>query len=111
MTFTELIKMGLFDAFWCFTNPIFNALVYIFVIIGIIIQTVCNRKAKKKIGRFVFPIILLAVCFLFECAASSMTGNELLNIEIYYCFAVYLLIGSVIALAVSLIRGRIRKGK
>lgn len=109
MTFIELIDMGLFEAFWIFTNPIFNALAYLFVIIGIVIQAICNHKAKKKIGKYGFLIICMVICLIFECIAPSFTWMDLFAIQIFYCFAVYLLIGSIITLAVSLIKSKIQK--
>ena len=109
MTFTELIDMGLFEAFWIFSNPIFNALAYLFVIIGIVTQAICNHKAKKKMGKYGFPIICIVICLLFECIAPSFTWMDLFAIQIFYCFVVYLLIGSNIALGVSLIKRKIKK--
>ena len=111
MTFIELIDMGLFEAFWNFSNPIFNALAYLFLIIGIIIQAICNNKAKKRKGKYGFLIICIVICLIFECIAPSFTWMDLFAIQIFYCFAVYLLIGAIIALVVSFIKSRIGSKK
>ena len=106
MEFLELIRMGLFEAFWYFSNPWFNSFAYISVVIGFVIQMISFHKAKTKIRKFIPPIVFFVGCLVCECIAPAFVWMELFAVDIIYCLFVYLFIGAVFALIISLIKSR-----
>ena len=101
MGIAELFEIGFFTAFWNWSNPILTALVYAFVIVGVIIQIVLQKKCRKPIMKW-WLIGICGVCIVIcECLWQVITGWDRLDIDIIYGLAFCLLLGAIIATVTS----------
>jgi len=106
MGIAELFEIGFFTAFWNWSNPILTALVYAFVIVGVVIQIVLQKKCRKPIMKW----LLIGICgvgiIISECLWQAITGWDRLAIDIIYGLAICLLLGAIITIIVSAIKSR-----
>ena len=108
MGFLELFEIGFFTALWNWSNPFLTLLVYVFIVMGALIELILLKKCRKTITRW----SLIGICgigiVISECAWQMITGWDRLAIDIIYGIIVCILIGAAITAAVSMIR---KKGK
>ena len=106
MGIAELFEIGFFTAFWNWSNPILTALVYAFVIVGVVIQIILKKKCRKPIMKW----LLIGICgvgiIISECLWQAITGWERLAIDILYGLAICLLLGAIIATIISTLKSR-----
>ena len=62
----KLVKLGIFSALLDFSVPAKSAALWAAFVIGIVIQIVLDRKAKKPEGRFVFAVIVVILMLICE---------------------------------------------
>ena len=65
MGLIKLVKLGIFSALLDFSVPAKSAALWAAFVIGVVVQIVLDRKAKKPEGRFVFAVIgviLMLIC-------------------------------------------------
>ena len=65
MGLIKLVKSGVFSALLNFSAPAKSAALWAAFAVGVVLQIVLNRKAKKPEGRFVFVVavvILMLIC-------------------------------------------------
>ena len=106
MGITELFEIGFFTAFWNWSNPILTVLIYAFVIVGVMIQIILQKKCRKPKMKW----LLIGICgvgiIICECLWQVITGWEKLAIDIFYGLAICLLLGASIAAAISALKNR-----
>ena len=99
MGFLELFEIGFFTALWNWSNPFLTLLVYVFIVMGALIQLILLKKCRKTITRW----SLLGICGIgvvfSECTWQVITGWDRLAIDIIYGVIVCLTIGAVITAA------------
>ena len=105
-----LFELNPFGAFYYFDNPFFTVFAYSTVIIGLVIQMVCFKKAKKRIGRYIPIVICFIGCVFCELMHEATTWMGQLAIDVLYHLFVYLLIGEVLGLLFSSISRIIKQG-
>lgn len=52
MGFLELFEIGFFTALWNWSNPFLTLLVYVFIVMGALIQLILLKKCRKTITRW-----------------------------------------------------------
>ena len=106
MGIAELFEIGFFTAFWDWSNPILTALVYAFVIVGVIIQIILQKKCRKPKMKW----LLMGICgvgiVICEFLCQVTTGWDRLAIDIFYGLAVCLLLGAIITTVISTLKNR-----
>ena len=106
MGFLELFEIGFFTALWNWSNPFLTLLVYVFIVMGALIQLILLMKCRKTITRWsLIGFCGIGVVFS-ECAWQVITGWDLLAVDIIYGIIICLVIGAGITAAASMIRKR-----
>ena len=100
MGIIELFKIGFFTAFWNWSSPIWTALLYFCVAVGIIVQYILQKKCRKSVMRWSMIGLCAFGIIISECAWHSIIGWERLGVEILYGSIVCLLLGAVITMIV-----------
>ena len=62
----KLVKLGIFSALLDFSVPAKSAALWAAFVIGVVVQIVLDRKAKKPEGRFVFAVIVVILMLICE---------------------------------------------
>ena len=101
MGIAELFEIGFFTAFWNWSNPILTALVYAFVIVGVVIQIILQKKCRKPIRKWLLIVICGVGIIISECLWQVITGWDRLAIGIIYGLAICLLLGAIITTVTS----------
>jgi hypothetical protein len=106
MGIAELFEMGLFTIFWNWSDPILTAIVYAFVIVGVIIQIILQKKCRKPKTKW----LLMGICgvgiVICECLYQVITGWDRLAIDIIYGLVICLLLGAIITTIISALKNR-----
>ena len=66
MGLIKLVKLGIFSALLDFSVPAKSAALWAAFVIGVVVQIVLDRKAKKPEGRFVFAVIVVILMLICE---------------------------------------------
>ena len=66
MGLIKLIKLGMFSALLDFSAPAKSIALWAAFVIGVVVQIVLDRKAKKPEGRFVFAVIVVILMLICE---------------------------------------------
>ncbi len=66
MGLIKLIKLGTFSALIDFSQPARSIALWAAFAIGIVVQIVLDRKAKKPEGRFVFAVVVVILMLICE---------------------------------------------
>ena len=106
MGIAELFEIGFLTAFWNWSNPILTTLVYAFVIVGVMIQSILQKKCRKRKMKWLLTGICgvgIAIC---ECLWQVITGWNRLAIDIFYGLAICLLSGAIITTVISSLKNR-----
>jgi len=104
MGIAELFEIGFFTAFWNWSNPFLTALVYFFVIVGVILQLILQKNCRKPTMKW----LLIGLCgigiIISECLWQVITGWERLAVDIIYGLTTCLLFGAVITILISALK-------
>ena len=92
----ELFEIGFFEAFWNWSNPILTALVYAFVVVGVIIQITLQKKCCNSFAKWLFIGLCVIAIIISECLHQVITGWDRLAVDFLYGFSICLLLGAVI---------------
>lgn len=106
MGIAELFEIGFFAAFWNWSNPILTALVYAFVIVGVIIQIVIQKKCRKPKMKWLLIGICIVSIVICECFWQVITGWDRLAVDITYGLAICLLLGAIITTVITALKNR-----
>lgn len=106
MGIAELFEIGFFTAFWNWSNPILTALVYAFVVVGVIIQIILQKKCRKPKMKWLLIGACIVGVVICECFCQVITGWNRLAIDIIYGLAICLLLGAIIATVISVLKNR-----
>ena len=106
MGIAELFEIGFFTAFWNWSNPILTALVYAFVIVGVILQIILQKKCRKSFSKLGFIGICVIAIIISECLHQIITGWDRLLVDFVYGFSICLLLGATITTVISAIKNR-----
>ena len=101
MGIAELFEIGFFTALWNWSNPILTTLVYAFVIVGVIIQIILQKKCRKPKMKWLLIGICSVGIVICECLWQVITGWDRLAIDIIYGLAICLLLGAFITTVAS----------
>ncbi len=102
----KLVKLGIFSALLDFSVPAKSIALWAAFVIGIVIQIVLDRKAKKPEGRFVFAVavvILMLICE-FTQYGKLLPGDP--TVLFIYGMLVCMLVGLAIPATVMWIRNK-----
>ena len=106
MGIVELFEIGFFVAFWNWSNPILTALVYAFVIVGVIVQIILQKKCRKSKMKWLLIGICIVGTVICECLWQVITGWDRLAIDIIYGLAICLLFGAIITTVITALKNR-----
>ena len=106
MGIAELFEIGFFTAFWNWSNPILTALVYAFVIVGMFIQIILQKKCRKPIMKLLLITICSVGIIISECLWQTITGWDRFALDIIYGLTICLLLGAIITTIISAIKSR-----
>lgn len=111
MGIMELFELGFFTAFWNWSNPFLTVLVYLFVLIGSLIQLLLQKKCRKIPTRMSLIGICIAGIIFCECVLQTIIGWDRLGIHIVYGLILCVLLGASMTLLGSFLIKKYKQEK
>ena len=93
MGLIKLVKLGVFSALQDFSEPARSIALWAAFIVGIALQIVLNRKARKPEGRFVFAVIVVVLILICEFTQYGKLLPEHPTVLFIYGLLVCMLVG------------------
>ena len=94
MGIAELFEIGFFAAFWDWSTPILTGIVYFFVMVGVVLQIMLQKKGRKPMMKWLLICICGVAIVISECLWQAITGWDRLLIDIIYGAIICLLLGA-----------------
>lgn len=104
MVIAELFETGLFDMFLYFSEPYVWIPAYSCLVLGMIVQFILAKKCHKKVWRMSVLELGFIGILLCECIWHTKAGFGRLIVDMICLLLTSLLIGAMIAVAVSFLR-------
>lgn len=111
--FADIVEAGgVFEVFWHWTLPFFTIVAYIFASIGFLLQHLILKKCRRKVLRYSLCGTLYGICcigiILCEFLMYIATGWDSLGVWFLYMPIIWILLGALLAVVVTLIRKCLR---
>ncbi len=104
MGIIELFEIGFFAPFWHWSTPILTALMYFFVVVGLALQFILEKKSRKPAVRWAIFGLCICCIFISECVwlfSKDQMGSNSINFYIIYGSIICFSLGVIIAMLIS----------
>lgn len=109
LAFEKAWEIGFFHTLINFNSPVVSAIAWASLLLGVGIQLLILKKAKKKASRWAFMVILSVLLVAAECACQIIIGWDLMLYLILYGAVLLMLVGAGICTLIFVMAGR-KKG-
>ena len=111
MVILELFETGLFDMFLHFSEPLVWKPAYFCLLLGLCIQFALLKKSQKRLWRLLIPGFGFLGIVICECMWHFSTGWDRLIVDMICLLLISLLLGSMIAVVLSLLKAMIKRSQ
>jgi len=99
-------EIGFFHTLINFNSPVVSVIAWVSLLLGVGIQLLILKKAKKKSSRWAFVVVLAILLIAAECACQIIIGWDLIVYLILYGAVLLMLVGAGLCTLIYTVRER-----